>query len=219
VIDLDAMKFDEWTLAQVPFEVREKLRVIPLEVTVAALRIAMVDPSDFTVIDELRFVTGRVIEGVAVSEDAIARALKRTGPIGNLAAYVRVVTPDDARSIDDALGALLIRVAWIEARFIAIDDSGIFVWADQRWQREAEIEHAAREALARALRTKAQVHGTFKDSLGAFAQGFHTGDDRGFMFRIDDDRTLIEQMSVEELAERAAAGRFEPESPPAHPYR
>lgn len=76
-VDLDACVVEPAALMLVPADLARKYRVLPLSRGATTLVTAMVDPTDASVREAVRFLTGRDVEAVVASESAFARAIVR----------------------------------------------------------------------------------------------------------------------------------------------
>jgi hypothetical protein len=76
-VDLTGVSSDAVALAAVPLDVRMRLRVVPLRVRRPVLLIAVDDPSDTAVIDELKRITMLHPEAVVASVPDLDAALAR----------------------------------------------------------------------------------------------------------------------------------------------
>jgi hypothetical protein len=77
-------------LALVPAELAGKYRVVPFKVDGKKLALAMADPTDFKAIDEVAFVTGRVILPHIVPDIRITSALSKYYQIRGDIRYIRI---------------------------------------------------------------------------------------------------------------------------------
>ncbi|MCK6548552.1 hypothetical protein L6R52_22080 [Myxococcota bacterium] len=64
-------------LSVLPPEIAKKYKVIPLSVENRKLRLAMIDPTDLEVLDEVAFLTGHRVQAVVAPESLIRYALER----------------------------------------------------------------------------------------------------------------------------------------------
>ncbi len=71
VIDLSDHKVDASLTKFIPRDIAQKYKIFPIAKNGATLTIAMVDPSDVYVIDDLKFITGYNVEPIVASESAI----------------------------------------------------------------------------------------------------------------------------------------------------
>ncbi len=76
-IKLSELELDQDIVSLVPEEASLKHRVIPINRTGATLVVAMADPSNIEVIDELKFLTGLNIDVVVATENDIKEAINR----------------------------------------------------------------------------------------------------------------------------------------------
>lgn len=76
-INLDDFDVEQTIIDLVPKEVAEKHQVIPINKSGASLIVAMSDPSNIYVIDDLKFLTGYNIEVVVASETSIREAVEK----------------------------------------------------------------------------------------------------------------------------------------------
>ena len=79
-INLSDHKIDTNLLKLVPYETAKKYQLLPISKDGAALRIAVVDPSNNFAIDEVRFLTGMKVSVHVASESAMAVALEKYYP-------------------------------------------------------------------------------------------------------------------------------------------
>jgi len=77
VVDLDYIIPDEKVLERIPAEKAYHYEVLPIDIKGRYLTVAMVDPTDINAIEDLRFITGKEINPVLVSESSIREALDR----------------------------------------------------------------------------------------------------------------------------------------------
>ncbi|MCC7460607.1 MAG: type IV-A pilus assembly ATPase PilB [Proteobacteria bacterium] len=76
-INLEDFDIEQSIIDLVPKEVADKHQVIPVNKSGASLIVAMSDPSNIYVIDDLKFLTGYNIEVVVASETAIREAIEK----------------------------------------------------------------------------------------------------------------------------------------------
>jgi type IV pilus assembly protein PilB len=75
--DLNNVKVDPAIIKLIPAEVADRHLIIPLSRTGSTLTVAMANPSDIFVIDDLRFMTGYNINPMVAPETSIRNALNR----------------------------------------------------------------------------------------------------------------------------------------------
>lgn len=95
----EAAEFDRIApaaIAAVSTEIVEKHKVIPLLLEQRQLRLAMSDPTDLNVVDELAFATGLSVRPVVAPELLIAYAMERYYGIARSTRYLRVAGAADA---------------------------------------------------------------------------------------------------------------------------
>ncbi|MBI3810898.1 MAG: hypothetical protein HY283_01650 [Nitrospirae bacterium] len=91
--DLD--KIDLALIQLIPRDLAQKYNVIPIKRDRTSLSVALLDPTDLEVLDELRFITGCVIKPYIASEARIRYVLERYYQINRQLRYVSVL--DDER--------------------------------------------------------------------------------------------------------------------------
>ncbi|HUK55790.1 MAG TPA: hypothetical protein VLY20_03950 [Nitrospiria bacterium] len=79
----------------IPRELAQKYNVVPIKRDRTVLSVAILDPTDLEVIDELRFITGCAIKPYIASEARIRYGLERHYQIGRQLRYISVL--DDER--------------------------------------------------------------------------------------------------------------------------
>jgi type IV pilus assembly protein PilB len=79
-INLSDHKIDTSLLKLVPYETARRYHIIPISKDGAALRVAVVDPSNNFAIDEVRFLTGMKISIHVAAESAINEAIEKYYP-------------------------------------------------------------------------------------------------------------------------------------------
>jgi hypothetical protein len=91
--DLD--KIDLALIQLIPRDLAQKYSVVPIKRDRTSLSVALLDPTDLEVLDELRFITGCVIKPYIASEARIRHALERYYQISRQSRYASVL--DDSR--------------------------------------------------------------------------------------------------------------------------
>jgi type IV pilus assembly protein PilB len=74
-VDLAKVEVDQAAIKLIPFEIATKYEVFPVRREGSSIVLAMGDPSDWTVIDDLKFLTGYEIEPVVADEYSIMEAV------------------------------------------------------------------------------------------------------------------------------------------------
>ncbi len=100
VVDLDYVIPDRKVLDRIPAEKAYHYEVIPLDVKGRYLTVAMVDPTDISAIEDLRFITGKEISPVLASESSIRDALDRYYKMEKGLAEVRVEGVTETKELD-----------------------------------------------------------------------------------------------------------------------
>jgi type IV pilus assembly protein PilB len=75
-VDLSLLKLDPSITRLIPVDVARKHRVVPVSRAGNILKIACTDPTNFSVMDDIKFMTGLTIEPVVASEASVAQALE-----------------------------------------------------------------------------------------------------------------------------------------------
>jgi len=76
-IDLDQTEVDTNVLDLIPPDVANRFHVVPVRKSKHSLTVAMADPSNIFLIDDLKFITGCEIDPVVAVESAIKRAIEK----------------------------------------------------------------------------------------------------------------------------------------------
>ncbi|MHC4598254.1 MAG: GspE/PulE family protein [Planctomycetota bacterium] len=76
VVDLSAVEPDPELLDLVPYSVADVYRVLPVRRDGETLVVAMADPDNVSVLEDLRFMVGGEVQGVVAGSESVARALK-----------------------------------------------------------------------------------------------------------------------------------------------
>lgn len=100
VIDLDYIIPDEKVLERIPAEKAYHYEVLPIEIKGRYLTVAMVDPTDISAIEDLRFITGKEISPVLASESSIREALDRYYKMEKGLAEVKSEVSGENKEID-----------------------------------------------------------------------------------------------------------------------
>ncbi|MRG91106.1 type IV-A pilus assembly ATPase PilB [Polyangium spumosum] len=82
VADLESAEFDPEVLKLVPRDVCEKQKIFPLFRSGTSLVVAMADPTNLHAIDDIKFLTGSIVEPRVASEGAITQAIERAYSAG-----------------------------------------------------------------------------------------------------------------------------------------
>ncbi|HEX5883969.1 MAG TPA: type IV-A pilus assembly ATPase PilB [Pyrinomonadaceae bacterium] len=76
-VNLDLFNIDPSVLSLIPQEVAQKYSVLPLSRVRATLTLAMVDPTNVSAIDDVKFMTGLNVEPVVVAESSVQQAIAK----------------------------------------------------------------------------------------------------------------------------------------------
>ena len=79
-VDADALEPHPPTVRQFPADLAFRHHILPVRIDGPAVILAMVDPSNLAVIDDVKHATGLNVESVAANAAAVARALRRFYP-------------------------------------------------------------------------------------------------------------------------------------------
>ena len=101
VVDLDYIIPDGVVLKLVPPQKAYHYEVLPIERKGRSLTVAMVDPTDISAIEDLRFITGMEINPVLASESSIRTALDRFYPMEKGLAEVKSDAGPKELNIED----------------------------------------------------------------------------------------------------------------------
>ena len=100
VVDLDYIIPDEKVLDRIPAEKAYHYEVLPIEIKGRYLTVAMVDPTDISAIEDLRFITGKEISPVLASESSIRDALDRYYKMEKGLAEVKSEISSETKELD-----------------------------------------------------------------------------------------------------------------------
>ncbi len=169
-VDPDEAEIDVSLLDVVPADVANRFQVIPIKKSRHSLTVAMADPSNIFLIDDLKFITGYEIEPVVAQESSIKRHIERLyGSPDSLAnitqdmqADVDVVSDDEDEgdsALDEASQAPVVKyVNHLIAEAINTGASDIHVEPYERTIRvRFRIDGALCEMIAPPFKMKAAV--------------------------------------------------------------
>ncbi len=100
VVDLDYVIPDQKVLDRIPAEKAYHYEVLPIDIKGRYLTVAMVDPTDISAIEDLRFITGKEISPVLASESSIRDALERYYTMEKGLAEVKVEAATETKELD-----------------------------------------------------------------------------------------------------------------------
>ena len=95
-VDLEKVEPDPAALALIPVEIATKYEVFPVRRQGTTIVLAMGDPTDWTVIDDLKFLTGYEVDPVVADEYSITEAIGRCYDAGGTGAYKQLLENLDA---------------------------------------------------------------------------------------------------------------------------
>src|SRR4030042_1736611 len=103
-VNLSKLEIDPNVIKLIPSSIAKKHFIIPINRVGTKLTVAMIDPSNLTVIDEVEFITGFNVEAVIASENKIIDMIKiyygdggNIAGIGNISSQPRDYTLDDEK--------------------------------------------------------------------------------------------------------------------------
>ena len=76
-INLAYFEVDPSVIKLIPVETARKYQILPLSRVGSSLTVAMVDPTNVFALDDIKFMTGFIIEPVVASESSIEEAIKK----------------------------------------------------------------------------------------------------------------------------------------------
>jgi type IV pilus assembly protein PilB len=127
-IKISKMEINPSVVKHVPASIAKKYFVIPTNRIGAKLTLAMVDPSNIPVIDEVKFITGFRVEPVVASETEVIDAIKKYyGGGGDLAGLGSHAFDAKDYSFDDEMGAAANGGVAIEDEVVNVEDFGTLV--------------------------------------------------------------------------------------------
>ena len=219
----------EWAAAGcLPRELCEKYCVVPVRRFDNTLVVAVTDPPNLLMLDELRFVSSYNIQPVTAPAAAITQAIPRAYKPRwvELPPFLDAIElyPDDpqwAKWTVTAAGLLLCNTINTGLRFFAVEPDGVWFWRTGRWTREeaiaserisdAIIRHfcsvASQSPPAASDRTRFVIWMDTEPEPNNFVVAVVNPDGR--------PRALVELMSEEDLAHRREF-RLPAPAPPQH---
>jgi type IV pilus assembly protein PilB len=104
-VNLSKLEIDPNVIKLIPSSIAKKHFIIPINRVGTKLTVAMIDPSNLTVIDEVEFITGFNVEAVIASENKIIDTIKiyygdggNIAGMGNISSQPRDYTLDDEKT-------------------------------------------------------------------------------------------------------------------------
>jgi type IV pilus assembly protein PilB len=107
VVDLDAVEVDTEVVNKVPVNYCETYLVCPVAFDGKVLTVALADPLNVNVLDELKFLVGCEVQGAVSNKDAVERAIKKyyEGQTGaTLDDILKEFGTDDAALVEEGTG-------------------------------------------------------------------------------------------------------------------
>ena len=163
-VDLGSLEVEAAVLKLIPVEIATKYEVFPVRREGNAIVLAMGDPTDWTVIDDLKFLTGYEIEPVVADEFSIVEAIAAhygTGEgsyrqlLENLGEYEMEVV--DEQDDDEDYGVL---AAQVEAAPVVKFINSLLADAVQRGASDVHIEPYEEE-----LRIRYRIDGVLREMV------------------------------------------------------
>jgi len=98
-VDLNTLQIDpdQYLMKNIPADVAQKYRIMPINRTGATITVAMADPSNTYAIKDIEFMTGYKVEVVLASEEAVFDSLRR---------HYSIIPPDIDSGITELMGDL-----------------------------------------------------------------------------------------------------------------
>lgn len=164
-IDLQETELDPLVLKLIPLEIAQKYVVFPVRRESNAIVLAMCDPTDWTVIDDLKFLTGYEIEPLVADEYSIIEAIETHYDQAGEGSYKRLLENlgefeleviEDVEE-DEDLGAL---AAQIEAAPVVKFINSLLADAVQRGASDIHIEPYEDE-----LRIRYRIDGVLREMV------------------------------------------------------
>ena len=81
-VDFSEVSLDQDVVNLIPADVIIKFKIIPLEKTGRRLTVAMSDPTNFFLLDALKFLTGCMIEPMVAADSALQKAIEKLFDVG-----------------------------------------------------------------------------------------------------------------------------------------
>lgn len=94
-MDLDNIEIQPELIKLIPSSLAKKLMILPVQRAGATLTVALCDPSQLVVLDDVKFMTGYNIEPVLVKESSLINAIKRYYGIKGLEHKQELLQPRD----------------------------------------------------------------------------------------------------------------------------
>ena len=160
-IDLSAMDIGKEVAGIIPVSLVEKYKIVPIKKEEHKVTIAMLDPTNFFAIDDVRLLTGCAVEAVIAGERDLMRAINKVYGLGDLVEKaVNKLRPDDivlAPQIQTAEDAPIISIV-----------NSLFVQAVREGASDIHIE-----PQEKVLRIRIRVDGILREVV-SFTRDIHS---------------------------------------------
>jgi type IV pilus assembly protein PilB len=100
-VDLDGMQIPQHVISLVPGEVASKFQVIPVARSGRQLTLAMADPSNIFVVDDIKFITGLEVTAVVCTDTAMKKAIDQFYDSADALASVMKEMDEDVEVVED----------------------------------------------------------------------------------------------------------------------
>lgn len=152
-VDISNSSVDKQVAATIPQTMAERYQIIPIKKDGKKLTLAMVDPTNFYAIDDVRMVSGFEVEPVIAAEREILRAIAESYGVHELVAKaVNKIRPEDIAKIDE------VQIT-DDAPVISIVDSLI----SQAIKERASDIHI--EPMDKAVRVRLRIDGVLRELI------------------------------------------------------
>lgn len=151
-VDMAAMEVSREIAATIPSSLAERYQVIPIKKDGRKLTLAMVDPTNFFAIDDVRMVSGCEIEPVIAAEGAIIRAINQSYGVQEL-----VEKAVNKLKVEEAAGSIAEAPLTDDAPVVSIVNSII----SQAIKERASDIHI--EPQEKSLRVRFRVDGVLRE--------------------------------------------------------
>ena len=102
-VDLDAMDIEAHVISLVPGEVASKFQVLPIARNGRQLTLAMADPSNIFVVDDIKFITGLEVTAVVCTDTAMKKSIDQYYDSADALASVMAEMDEDVEVVEDQI--------------------------------------------------------------------------------------------------------------------
>jgi type IV pilus assembly protein PilB len=102
-VDLGAMQIPAHVVGLVPGEVASKFQVLPIARSGRQLTLAMADPSNIFVVDDIKFITGLEVTAVVCTDTAMKKAIDQYYDSADALASVMAEMDEDVEVVDEQI--------------------------------------------------------------------------------------------------------------------